>query len=273
MKFSRGNEIAAWFVYVFVTNTIGATSVMMEHARIGEPIPAWQPLTWEYTSGLASLCLIPLVLMLDRRLPFRTGNWKRVLLVHALATVPFSLLHTAGMVALRKSVYWLAGSHYDFGNIPVEILYEYRKDVRSYFLIVAAIYAYRMFRANLTGAHYMAGKKPEQPAKVLVKHRGLVHRISAQDVDWVEAAGNYVILHTGETSHPLRDTMKGIGDRLGKSFCRIHRSTIINLDRVASTLAAPGGDSLVRLEDGTELRCSRTMRPTLESQLATRGIP
>ncbi len=271
MQFTRKFEINAWILYILITNTVGATSVMMEHARGGQPVPVWEPLTWEYTSGLITLLLIPMILMLDRRIPIRAESWKRAVLVHALATIPFSLLHTSGMVALRKAGYYLAGRTYDFGNVPVELVYEYRKDVLSYFFIVAAIYAYRMFRANYTGAHYEAVEKNRATAKFLVKKRGRIHRIPPHSVDWVEAAGNYVILHVGESSHPLRDTMKGIAERLGDAFCRVHRSTIVNLDRVAAILPAQGGDLLVRLQDGTSVRCSRTMRADFELLLAARA--
>lgn len=271
MRFSRKNEIGAWIIYMFVVNTVGATSVVMEHARAGDPIPFWEPLTWEYTSGAITLLLIPLILMLDRRIPIRADSWRRSVLVHAVATVPFSLLHTIGMVMLRKLVYRLAGGNYDFGNVRVELIYEYRKDFLTYFFIVTAIYAYRMFRANHTGADYEAEEIEKSPQKFMVKNRGLVHRVSPESIDWIEAAGNYVILHVGDASHPLRDTMKGIADRLGDGFCRIHRSTIVNLARISGARPAQGGDLQIQLLDGTSLRCSRTMRNSLERELAIRS--
>lgn len=271
MKFSKKNEIVAWIAYIFVVNTVGATSVLMEHARDGEPISIWEPLTWEYTSGLITLLLIPMILMLDRRIPIRAHTWQRSIFVHAVATIPFSLLHTGGMVMLRKIVYRLLGENYDFGNVRVELIYEYRKDFLTYFFLVAAIYGYRMFRANHTGADYEATEEKKTTQQFLVKNRGQVYRVSPDSVDWVEAAGNYVILHVGESSHPLRDTMKGIAERLGEGFCRIHRSTIVNLAQVTGTQPAQGGELQIQLLDGTNLRCSRTMRGSLEQKLATQS--
>jgi hypothetical protein len=271
MQFNRKFEIGAWIAYILIANTVGATSVMMEHARDGEHLSFWEPLTWEYTSGVITLLLIPLIIMLDRRMPLRAGSWKRAVAVHAVATLPFSLLHIGGMVALRKVIYALGGSRYDFGNVPVELLYEYRKDFLTYFFIIAAIYAYRMFRANHTGAHYLAAEENRRAMKFLVKKRGQVYNISPDSVDWVEAAGNYVILHVGESSHPLRDTMQGIAERLGDAFCRVHRSTIVNLTRVTSTSPAQGGDLVIHLQDGTHLRCSRTMRGNFEAMLGARA--
>lgn len=268
MQFTRKTEIGAWVLYMLIANTIGATSVLMERARMGSMGNIWEPFVWEYSSGIASLLLIPFILMLDRRIPVRAETWRRSILMHLAATIPFSLVHVGAMVSLRKAVYFLSGATYDFGNVPVELLYEYRKDLLTYFLILAAIYAYRMFRANHTGADYDGDSGNTRAEVFLVKRRGLVHRVPPASVDWVEAAGNYVILHVGDTSHPLRDTMKGIAERLGEEFCRVHRSAIVNLSKVDSVVGLPGGDLLVRLGDGTEIRCSRTLRAELENRLA-----
>ena len=270
MLFTRKFEIGAWALYFLVANFVGATSVIMERARQGIPIDTWEPFSWEYTSGFMTLVLIPLILWLDSLKPLRADSWKSAALMHIAATVPFSLLHVGGMVWLRKGIYALNGRSYDFGNVPVELLYEFRKDFLTYFLILGVIYAWRLFRASRSGAHYEVNDSVRE-AQFVVKSRGLVQRIAASSIDWVEAAGNYVILHVGDSSHPLRDTMKGIGERLGSSFCRVHRSAIVNLARVASTQPTQSGDLFVRLDDGTELRCSRTMRIEFEGQLKANG--
>lgn len=270
MQFGRKIEIGAWLAYVLIADLIGATSVLFERARQGSTGNIWEPFVWEYTSGAALLILIPFVLWLDKRQPLRPGSWKSALLVHCAATVPFSLLHSGIMVSLRKAIYALRGGHYDFGNVPIELIYEYRKDLMTYFFVLGAVYAYRMFRANHTGAHYDQSAE-STASQFFVKKRGQIHRIPPGSVDWVEAAGNYVILHVGKSSHPLRDTMTGIAERLGNTFCRVHRSTIVNLDRVKTTLPAPGGDLIVRLQDGTDVRCSRTARSDFERRMAAQA--
>ena len=271
MKFGRSSEVLAWIGYMFVSNLVGATSVLFERAREGSVGNVWEPFVWEYSSGIAMLLLIPVILWLDKFRPLRPGSWKSALIMHAIATIPFSLIHVFVMVWLRKLVYWLNGSFYDFGNVPVELIYEYRKDLLSYFFVLGAIYAYRMFRANMTGAHYEGSSGDSPDARIFVKKRGQIHRIPPDSVDWIEAAGNYVILHVGESSHPLRDTMTGIASRLGEDFCRVHRSTIVNLNRVIRTSSAPGGDLVVHLRDGTDVRCSRTARSDFEHRLAAQA--
>src|SRR5205085_2817264 len=78
------------------------------------------------------------------------------------------------------------------------------------------------------------------------------------EIDWIEAAGNYVRLHTGAAVHLLRDTMKRLEEQLGDArFVRLHRSTMVNLDRVRELQQAADGDWEVVLTDGTRLSAGR----------------
>jgi DNA-binding LytR/AlgR family response regulator len=67
--------------------------------------------------------------------------------------------------------------------------------------------------------------------------------------------------------------MKGIEERLGDDFCRVHRSTVVNLACVDRTLPSSGGELFLRLKDGTELKCSRMLKDRLLQQLERRAIP
>lgn len=262
---------ALWILLVAFVNSINATSVLMERARQGPSVDVWEPFAWEYSSGLATLALVPLILMLDRRRPFRERRWRGTALVHVAATVPFSLLHVALMVGMRKLVYALAGSRYVFGNVPVELLYEYRKDFITYFVILGLIYGWRLYRARRRGAVYDEAVGDAVPTTFSIRDRDRVTRVAAADIDWIEAAGNYVLLHVGAATHPLRETMKGIEARLGDAFCRIHRSILVNVARIERTRPAPGGALYVRLTDGTELKCGRTSRHVLLERLEARA--
>ena len=138
-------------VYILITDLINASSVLIEHQRMGLPIDAWEPFVWELSSGALFLCLIPFLLWVDCRRPFQAEDWPSTLALHGLLTVPFSFIHVGGMVAIRKAVYWATGGEYSFGNVPIEVFYEYRKDLLSYVLIVAAFYAYRNVRFRYSG--------------------------------------------------------------------------------------------------------------------------
>lgn len=229
----------------------------MEYARNNRDIAVWEPFTWEYSSGIAILLLIPLLLAFDRRFPLTPETWKRHLGFHVLATIPFSLCHVGLMVWMRKLVYALNQGFYDFGDLPFELFYEFRKDFLSYVFILAVIYGYRFYRAKTSGAAYSQEDTQASP-RFLIKKNGQTLKVTAHEVDWIEAAGNYVLLHVGSQVHPLRDTMKGIGDVLGPRFFRCHRSSIVNLDRVTGTKSLGGGKMAVILSSGETIPCNKT---------------
>jgi two-component system, LytTR family, response regulator len=92
------------------------------------------------------------------------------------------------------------------------------------------------------------------------------------DIDWVEAAGNYVSVHVGKKSWLLRETIAAIENRLvAHGFARIHRSTVINIERVAELRSLSNGEYAVVLQDRSELKLSRSYRHVLEA-LAGGGI-
>jgi two-component system LytT family response regulator len=96
------------------------------------------------------------------------------------------------------------------------------------------------------------------PERIVLKSAGRVSFLKIDEIDWVEAEGNYVRLHVGAHSHLLRETMKGIETRLdGERFIRIHRSTIVNTDRIKELHPLFHGEFAVILCDGTRLTASR----------------
>lgn len=98
------------------------------------------------------------------------------------------------------------------------------------------------------------------------------HRISfvdATQIDWIEATGDYAGLHVGGKLHLVRETLHQLAQRLDPArFVRIHRSTIVCIDRIAEMQALSNRDSLLRLRDGTPLRASRTYVEALHDALA-----
>ena len=97
-----------------------------------------------------------------------------------------------------------------------------------------------------------------------VREADRVRLVGVDDVDWLEAAGNYVRLHAGDETFDVRATLAGTLRRLDPArFVRIHRSTAVNVDRVVEVQSWFGGDSIALLEDGTQLRVSRTFKDAL----------
>lgn len=105
-------------------------------------------------------------------------------------------------------------------------------------------------------------------AKLAVRAAGRTRLVAIDDIDWIEAAGAYVRLHTGEGSILLRQPLGQLETRLAAHrFLRIHRSTLVQADRVREIHTAAHGDGQVILEDGTTLRLSRNHRDRLERLL------
>jgi two-component system LytT family response regulator len=106
------------------------------------------------------------------------------------------------------------------------------------------------------------------PDRIAIRQNGRVIFLKLSDIDWIEAADNYVCLHSGRETHVLRETMSELEARLDPArFIRVHRSAIVNLDRIKELQPWFRGDYKVVLSDGTELTLTRNHREKLESRL------
>ncbi len=114
-----------------------------------------------------------------------------------------------------------------------------------------------------------AGASPDAgrfASRMLVKQDGRMFFVKTTDIDWIEADRNYVRLHVGTTTHTIRERISHLEDTLDpRVFARIHRSTIVNLNRVREMQQWFSGDYVVVLEDGTRLRLSRHYRDRVET--------
>ena len=105
---------------------------------------------------------------------------------------------------------------------------------------------------------------PQQPGRLAVKSGGRIIFLAMADIDWIEAADNYVKLHIGTESHFLRDTMNALEDRLpANRFVRISRSTIVNIERIKELHPMFHGEYTVVLRNGARLTLSRGYRDKL----------
>ena len=105
--------------------------------------------------------------------------------------------------------------------------------------------------------------------RLVVRSAGRVVFLKTDEIDWIEAAGNYACLHSGAESHLLRETMSTLETKLDPArFVRIHRSAIVNLDRVKEIQPSFHGDAVVLLRGGKRLPLSRNYREKLHRQLS-----
>ena len=109
---------------------------------------------------------------------------------------------------------------------------------------------------------------PRYSERLVVKTGGRVFFLNTDEIDWVEAEGNYVSIHTGKKSYLLRETITGLESQLDpKEFVRIHRSAIVRLDRIKELQPWSHGEYHVLLQDGTRLTLSRSYREKLQAAL------
>jgi two-component system, LytTR family, response regulator len=107
--------------------------------------------------------------------------------------------------------------------------------------------------------------EPELDRRLAFKTGGRVVFLELDDIDWLSAAANYVTLNVGAESYLLREGIGHISDRLDpKKFVRIHRSTIVNVQKIKELQPVNSGEYIVVLKDGKELSCSRGYRAGLQ---------
>jgi len=124
-------------------------------------------------------------------------------------------------------------------------------------------------RAKDKLAHY-APSQLSRVERIVVKNRGEVLFLNVADIDWIEAVGYYACLHVGSDTHLLRRTLLELGRELDAKFMRIHRSIIVNIDRIHGMELQNGGDYEVVLKSKARLRLSRRFRKRLQDRM---GMP
>jgi two-component system, LytTR family, response regulator len=120
-------------------------------------------------------------------------------------------------------------------------------------------------RAKDKLAHYAQSRSAK---RLVVKSRGQVLFLDAADIDWIEAAGYYACLHVGDETHIMRRTLSELEKDLGEEkFTRIHRSIIVNLERIRALELQSGGEYEVVLKSKVRLQLSRRFRKGLQDRL------
>ena len=111
--------------------------------------------------------------------------------------------------------------------------------------------------------------RKRRAARIVVRTGGKTVFLRTDEVDWVEASGNYVRLHANGEAHVLRESMKNMEAKLDpKTFVRIHRSAIVNVDRIKELEPWFHGEYIVIMRDGTRLTASRVFSDRLSALIA-----
>lgn len=227
-----------------------------------DPVPDID-LVWEAADGRAAVDAIrefqPDLVFLDVQMPHLDG---------------FGVVEAVGPEAMPATVFVTAFDHHALRAFEVSavdyLVKPYDDDRFARALARARSLARPDAEADLPARlrQLLEATAPAHADRLLVREGTKLAVVPTDALDWAEAAGDYVALHVGTRTHLLRETLSGLADRLDpRRFVRIHRSTLVCVDRVRDVRLTAGGDARLFLRDGTELRASRRYWKTLEARL------
>ncbi len=268
-------EAGFWLLLIGANLVGNSITTLIELRRSDPAAEVWQPVVWEASSALMWLLLIPVLVVYTRRFPLHWDTWRRWALAFMPLSIVICLVHVVGMVALRVLAYRAMGMEYTFGPWPRELAYEYLKDLRSVATIILLIEGYRFLLRRWQGEASLLTEPDEgppvepveRPGRFVVRKLGRDFLIAADDIEWAQAAGNYVNLRVRGHDYPLRSTLASLQTQLDPArFQRVHRSYLVALDQIDSLEPLDTGDARVHLRDGTALPCSRRYRQELRDR-------
>ena len=239
---------------------VNALSVADEMTEAGLRIHAWEPWVWELTSAVFwMLIALPLIRILRRLRPPQLG-WPAAIGAVLLLSVPVCALHMGWLGLSRSGLYAAFGLSYAYDWSWSQTVYEWRKDVLS-----VAIFAILSFVVDrLTAEPAAAAAVPRFRLEVRDGSRTLW--LAPADIERVEAAGNYVELHTASGLVLHRATLATVAGQLAPhGFVRIHRSRLVRREAVTAVTSTPSGDFEACLASGVTVAGSRRFRADLRA--------
>jgi hypothetical protein len=243
---------------------VESISTLADFKRTGVEVLYWEPFTWSFTSFTLTFGLIFLIAKAQSSYPLSYGLFKKNILYHFAFSIIFSMTHVVGMVYLRKAIYFMNDKSYQFGHWPTELVYEYRKDILTYFIILTGIYIYQILIKQMEGEVSLLSENEtsnKYTDKVLVKKQGKEFIINLDQVTTISSGGNYIYLHCNQQVYPLRSTMAKMQDSLDpKQFIRVHRSYIANINHIKEIISPSPQEYKIITNDNNSIPLSRNYR-------------
>lgn len=256
---------AIWAAALAISMMARVPVEIADAGRRGVEMNLGRAVALEGASHLVVAALLPAIYWLHRRWP-PTGGARNIA-IHVAAVVPYSVLHTLGMAALR--LLWfnaIVGEAYSFPVTAERLGYEFAKDVISYAMLSGGVLILNhLFDRKLAPAPVASPGGPLQE-RFAVRRRGREILVEVADIDWVEASGNYAVLHVGGETLEIRSSLTKLEGELDpKRFVRVHKSHLVNIARVVEVTPWVSGDWRIRLQDGAEVNLSRRYRQRFEA--------
>ena len=263
---------AVWAVLLTISVFAHAHVEMTNQTARGSGLTYGRVMAIEVSSHLVVAALLPAIYWLHRRWPI--GGRPRNLLIHVAAIVPFSLAHTLGLAALR--LLWIGGILGEAHSFPLtldRLAYEFAKDFIAYGMLSAGSVALRHLLTHVPTPAAPTPPGVPLPERFAVRKRGGSEvMVEVADIDWIEAAGNYAILHVGGETFEIRSSLTKLESELDpKRVVRVHKSHVVNILRVAEVTPWVSGDWRIRPQDGAEVNLSRRYRQRFEALAPVRS--
>lgn len=255
-------ETAGWVLLVVVLWGSDLLAKMHERDQLGYGKSDFLLISEQVTSGIAVLLMIPFVVRWLRLFPIEVDKWASSIIGHTAGTVLFAFGHFTLMIALRIPWFTLHDRDYVWRPGFVDnLLVEYQKDIKIYLGILAVLVAYRLFRRS------QSRQDAPPVGRLLVQTRSGEQLLKFDDIDYIEAARNYVSVYSGGREFIVRDTMVNIENRIRSGpFARCHRSFIVNTDKVRELRAVDSARRIV-LTDDSEIPLGRRYKDTFTEVL------
>ena len=231
------------------------------HLYAGQAVPWLGLFKARLVDWYACALFVPLLIALVRRYPIDRARWRHHLPILLLAAVPVAIAKEAVFVAVGNV---FRPGLFDFATILSEDL---SYEVMAVWAMTAVCHVLvpREKAVRLREQHCEADK-------IQVPTRHGVERIALDEIEYVDAQGNYARLMTTAGRYLLRETMARMETRLGGAFMRVHRSAIVRLDAIEQVQVAGNGGFWIELKSGARLRAGRSYRRAiLAAGLATCG--
>lgn len=214
----------------------------LERFYHGSEIPWIGILLAQLTDAYSYSIFVPALLLLARRMPFRSRQ------------IPLYLLVTLGAALAKEAIVVVVADQFRPGVFSLRTILaeDYCSEVLTFCALVAVSHLIVRARAPVGNAP-QAEARPDTTESAPRAER----RLSPSHIEWVQAEGNYVLLHTDGGRTLLRRTLAGVADELGGALVRVHRGAAVNVSRIVRIERSRAGSQLV-LRSGTRVRVGRT---------------
>jgi len=229
---------------------------MSERSFQGGSTDTFVLFTHQATSAFVVLLLTPFIAGWLSLFPLQRDNIWRAIPGHILGHALFSMAHYFLIIGLRFLIYPMFNREFIFSPYLLQnIIIEYQKDFKIYFVALGIIAAYRYYRRQ------EASKVSARPDRLVVQTGSGETIIRQAEIEYLEAARNYVVVGTAEKEYLVRETLSNLEETLApESIVRTHRSYLINIDRVEEIRAKDSGGHEISMKSGKRIPLSRGYR-------------